>query len=94
MWAIIMLVLGLTALAAFAYLLTRFHGFTFIRALDEKSRLPKQTAYVVSVRIYRYYAVFFFLCLNQMKKAQAAPMTHMTIRTVNQMLYALMMLSA
>lgn len=39
MWIIIMLVLGLTALAAFAYLLTRFHGFTFIRALDEKSRL-------------------------------------------------------
>ena len=34
MWVIIMLVLGLTALAAFVYLLTRFHNFTFIRALD------------------------------------------------------------
>lgn len=39
MWVIIMLALGLTALAAFVYLLTRFHNFTFIRALDEKSRL-------------------------------------------------------
>ena len=39
MWVIIMLVLGLTALAAFVYLLTRFHNFTFIRALGEKSRL-------------------------------------------------------
>ena len=39
MWVIIMLVLGLTALAASAYLLTRFHNFTFIRALGEKSRL-------------------------------------------------------
>ena len=39
MWFIIMLVLGLTALAAFAYLLTRFHGFSFIRALEGKSRL-------------------------------------------------------
>ncbi len=39
MWVIIMLVLGLTALAAFAYLLTRFHGFSFIRALEGKSRL-------------------------------------------------------
>ena len=39
MWVIIMLVLGLTALASFVYLLTRFHGFSFVRALDEKSRL-------------------------------------------------------
>ena len=39
MWVIIMLVLGLTALASFVYLLTRFHSFSFIRALDEKSRV-------------------------------------------------------
>ena len=39
MWIIIMLVLGLTALAAFAYLLTRFHGFSFVRALEGKNRL-------------------------------------------------------
>lgn len=38
MWVIIMLVLGLTALASFVYLLTRFHSFSFIRALDKKSR--------------------------------------------------------
>lgn len=38
MWVVIMLVLGLTALASFVYLLTRFHSFSFIRALDEKSR--------------------------------------------------------
>lgn len=38
MWVIIMLVLGLTALASFVYLLTRFHSFSFIKALDEKSR--------------------------------------------------------
>ena len=39
MWVIIMLVLGFTALASFVYLLTRFHSFSFIRALDEKSRV-------------------------------------------------------
>lgn len=39
MWIVIMLVLGLTALGAFVYLLTRFHGFSFVRALEEKSRL-------------------------------------------------------
>ena len=39
MWVIIMLVLGLTALASFVYLLTRFHSFSFIRALDKKSRI-------------------------------------------------------
>jgi len=39
MWVVIMLVLGLTALASFVYLLTRFHSFSFIKALDEKSRL-------------------------------------------------------
>ena len=39
MWVIIMLVLGLTALASFVYLLTRFHSFSFIRAHDEKSRV-------------------------------------------------------
>ena len=39
MWVIIMLVLGLTALASFVYLLTRFHSFSFIRAFDKKSRI-------------------------------------------------------
>ena len=39
MWIIIMLALGLTALAAFAYLLTRFHGFSFVKVMEEKSRL-------------------------------------------------------
>lgn len=39
MWVVIMLTLGLLALAAFVYLLTRFHGFSFVRALEEKSRL-------------------------------------------------------
>lgn len=39
MWIIIMLALGLTALASFVYLLTRFHNFTFIRAIGDKSRV-------------------------------------------------------
>lgn len=38
-WLFIMLALGLLALAALAYLLTRFHRFSFIKALEQKSRL-------------------------------------------------------
>lgn len=39
MWIVIMLVLGLTALGAFAFLLTRFRGFSFVKTLEAKSRL-------------------------------------------------------
>ena len=57
MWVIIMLVLGLTALASFVYLLTRFHSFSFIRALDEKSRV---LAWLVALLPLLLTGVFWF----------------------------------
>ena len=57
MWVIIMLVLGFTALASFVYLLTRFHSFSFIRALDEKSRV---LAWLVALLPLLLTGVFWF----------------------------------
>lgn len=57
MWVVIMLVLGLTALASFVYLLTRFHSFSFIRALDEKSRV---LAWLVALLPLLLTGVFWF----------------------------------
>ena len=74
MWFIIMLVLGLTALAAFAYLLTRFHGFSFIRALDEKSRLLSWLAALLPLLLmgvfwYRFNVTTLFVVLLHLMAA-------------------------
>ena len=74
MWVIIMLVLGLTALASFTYLLTRFHGFSFVRALDEKSRLLSWLAALLPLLLtgafwYRFNVTTLFVVLLHLMAA-------------------------
>ena len=74
MWVIIMLALGFTALASFVYLLTRFHNFTFIRALDEKSRLLSWVAALLPLLLtgvcwYRFNVTTLFVVLLHLMAA-------------------------
>lgn len=74
MWIIIMLVLGLTALAASAYLLTRFHGFSFIRALEGKNRLLSWLAALLPLLLtgvfwLRFNVTTFFIVLLHLMAA-------------------------
>ena len=74
MWIIIMLALGLTALASFVYLLTRFHNFTFIRALGDKSRVLSWLAALLPLLLtgvfwYRFNVTTLFVVLLHLMAA-------------------------
>ena len=73
-WIVIMLTLGILALAAFVYLLTRFHGFSFVRALEGKNRLLSWAAALLPLLLtgmfwYRFNVTTLFVVLLHLTAA-------------------------